>query len=291
MTSPGIIDRDGNLLTTVGTTTSHPIPIELLQSLYLGRRNSVQTQASTSSTPPTPTSVLREEFIPLRSTITYSSTVTFPSVNKLSSKEKKRILVTGGAGFIGSHLVDRLMLMGHDVVVLDNYFSGNKSSLSHWTGHPNFELVRADVVEPFMIEVDEIYHLACPASPKAYQLNAVKTLKTNFNGTLNMLGLAKRVKAKFLLSSTSEIYGSPTVHPQSEEYFGNVNCIGERACYDEGKRVAEALTYGYSRQDGVDVSIPPFFFFFLLLSHKFSSFFSSLGTSSSNFQLLWTPFK
>jgi len=139
------------------------------------------------------------------------------------------------------------------------FFSGSKSAVAHWIGHPNFEIVRHDITEPFLIEVDQIYHLACPASPGAYQFNAVKTMKTNFMGTMNMLGLAKRVKARFLLASTSEIYGSPEVHPQVESYWGNVNCVGPRACYDEGKRVAEALTYGYHRQDGVDVRVARIF--------------------------------
>ncbi|SNX83880.1 related to dTDP-glucose 4,6-dehydratase [Melanopsichium pennsylvanicum] len=172
---------------------------------------------------------------------------------------KKRILVTGGAGFVGSHLVDRLMLMGHEVLVIDNFFTGQKSNLSQWSGHPNFELIRHDVVEPLIIEVDQIYHLACPASPISYQANQIKTIKTNFLGTINALGLAKRTKARFLLASTSEVYGDPDVHPQPEGYNGNVNCTGPRACYDEGKRVAETLTYGYYYQDGVDVRVARIF--------------------------------
>lgn len=191
--------------------------------------------------------------------VSFTTRTTFPPVKKLSRQARRRILVTGGAGFVGSHLVDRLMFMGHDVVVLDNFFSGSKSTLAHWVGHPNFELVRGDVVEPHLIEVDQIYHLACPASPKAYQKNSIKTLKTSFIGTMNCLGLAKRVKARFLLSSTSEVYGSPEVHPQPESYWGNVSTTGPRACYDEGKRVAEALTYGYHRQDGVDIRIARIF--------------------------------
>lgn len=151
------------------------------------------------------------------------------------------------------------MLLGHEVTVLDNFFTGSKTSLSHWVGHPNFELVRHDVVEPFMIECDQIYHLACPASPPHYQFNAVKTIKTSFMGTLNMLGLAKRTKARFLITSTSEVYGDPEVHPQHEDYWGHVNPIGPRACYDEGKRVAETLTYGFHRQDGVDVRVARIF--------------------------------
>jgi len=151
------------------------------------------------------------------------------------------------------------MLLGHEVTVLDNFFTGSKTTVNHWIGHPNFEMVRHDVVEPFMIECDQIYHLACPASPPHYQFNAVKTIKTSFMGTLNMLGLAKRTKARFLISSTSEIYGDPEVHPQPEDYWGHVNPIGPRACYDEGKRVAETLAYGFQRQDGVDIRVARIF--------------------------------
>ncbi|KAK9474102.1 uncharacterized protein V1510DRAFT_412428 [Dipodascopsis tothii] len=183
----------------------------------------------------------------------------FAAVKLLNPLKKKRVLVTGGAGFVGSHLVDRLMLLGHNVICLDNFFTGSKSNVAHWIGHPNFELIRHDVVDPIMLEVDQIYHLACPASPVHYQSNPVKTLKTGFFGTYNMLGLAKRVKARFLLTSTSEIYGDPEEHPQREEYWGHVNCIGPRACYDEGKRVAETLAYSYQRQDGVDVRVARIF--------------------------------
>jgi len=172
---------------------------------------------------------------------------------------RKRIVVTGGAGFVGSHLVDRLMLMGHEVTVIDNFFTGSRRNIEHWLGHPNFELIRHDVVDPIMIEADQIYHLACPASPVHYQVNPVKTLKTSFIGTRNMLGLAKRTKARFLLTSTSEIYGDPEVHPQPESYWGHVNPIGPRACYDEGKRAAETLTYGYQQQDKVDVRVARIF--------------------------------
>ncbi|WWD19141.1 hypothetical protein CI109_103599 [Kwoniella shandongensis] len=191
--------------------------------------------------------------------IQYTTVAKFPPVKLLPNAERKRILVTGGAGFVGSHLVDRLMLLGHEVTVLDNFFTGSRTTVSHWVGHPNFEMVRHDVVEPFLIEVDQIYHLACPASPPHYQYNAVKTIKTSFMGTLNMLGLAKRTKARFLITSTSEVYGDPEEHPQREDYWGHVNCIGPRACYDEGKRVAETLTYGYARQDGVDVRVARIF--------------------------------
>ncbi len=166
-----------------------------------------------------------------------------------------RILVTGGTGFIGSHLVDRLMEAGHEVICLDNYFTGTKANVEHWLGNPNFELIRHDVTEPIRLEVEQIYHLACPASPVHYQYNPVKTIKTNVMGTLNMLGLAKRIKARFLLASTSEVYGDPQVHPQTEDYWGNVNPIGIRSCYDEGKRVAETLTFDYQRQNNVDVRV------------------------------------
>lgn len=166
-----------------------------------------------------------------------------------------RILVTGGAGFIGSHLIDRLMKQGHDVICLDNFFTGHKRNIRHWLENPYFELIRHDITEPIRLEVDQIYHLACPASPVHYQYNPVKTIKTNVLGTLNMLGLAKRVKARFLLASTSEVYGDPDVHPQPEEYRGNVNCIGIRSCYDEGKRVAETLAFDYHRQNNVDIRI------------------------------------
>jgi UDP-glucuronate decarboxylase len=150
-----------------------------------------------------------------------------------------RILVTGGAGFIGSHLIDRLMKTGHEVICLDNFYTGHKRNVLKWLDHPYFELIRHDITEPICLEVDQIYHLACPASPVHYQYNPVKTIKTNVMGTLNMLGLAKRVKARFLLASTSEVYGDPEVHPQTEDYRGNVNTIGIRSCYDEGKRVAK----------------------------------------------------
>lgn len=170
-----------------------------------------------------------------------------------------RILVTGGAGFIGSHLIDRLMLEGHEVVCLDNFYTGHKRNILKWLDHPYFELIRHDITEPIRLEVDQIYHLACPASPVHYQYNPVKTIKTNVMGTLNMLGLAKRVKARFLLASTSEVYGDPEVHPQSEEYRGNVNTIGIRSCYDEGKRVAETLAFDYHRQNDVQIRVARIF--------------------------------
>ncbi|OFX20777.1 MAG: NAD-dependent dehydratase [Anaeromyxobacter sp. RBG_16_69_14] len=166
-----------------------------------------------------------------------------------------RILVTGGAGFIGSHLCERLLHAGHDVICLDNFFTGSKDNIIHLMDSHRFELVRHDVIEPILLEVDQIYNLACPASPVYYQYNPVKTIKTNVIGTLNMLGLAKRVSARILQASTSEIYGDPREHPQTEAYWGNVNPIGIRSCYDEGKRVAETLMMDYHRQNDVDIRI------------------------------------
>lgn len=171
----------------------------------------------------------------------------------------KRILVTGGAGFIGSHLIGRLLDQGHDVICLDSYISGNKANIVKYRNHLNFELINHDITKEFRIEVDKIYHLACPASPVQYQCNAIKTLKTNVLGTLNMLGLAKRTNARLLLASTSEVYGDPDVHPQHEEYNGNVNPVGRRSCYDEGKRAAEALCMDYHRQHNVDIRIARIF--------------------------------
>jgi len=168
-------------------------------------------------------------------------------------------VVTGGAGFVGSHLVDKLIKRGDDVIVIDNFFTGRKENLVHHFGNPRFELIRHDVVEPILLEVDQIYHLACPASPVHYKYNPVKTIKTNVMGTLNMLGLAKRIGARFLLTSTSEVYGDPLEHPQKETYWGNVNPIGERSCYDEGKRTAETLAMDYHRGAGVEVRIARIF--------------------------------
>jgi UDP-glucuronate decarboxylase len=166
-----------------------------------------------------------------------------------------RILVTGGAGFIGSHLCERLLREGHDVLCLDNFFTGKKDNVTPYLSNPRFELIRHDVTEPILLEVDQIYNLACPASPVHYQYNPVKTIKTSVLGAIHMLGLAKRVKARILQASTSEVYGDPLVHPQPETYWGNVNPIGIRSCYDEGKRVAETLMMDYHRQNGVDVRI------------------------------------
>ncbi|KAJ0254979.1 UDP-glucuronic acid decarboxylase 2 [Hirschfeldia incana] len=170
-----------------------------------------------------------------------------------------RVVVTGGAGFVGSHLVDRLIERGDTVIVVDNFFTGSKENVMHHFGNPNFELIRHDVVEPILLEVDQIYHLACPASPVHYKFNPVKTIKTNVVGTLNMLGLAKRVGARFLLTSTSEVYGDPLQHPQVETYWGNVNPIGVRSCYDEGKRTAETLAMDYHRGANVEVRIARIF--------------------------------
>jgi UDP-glucuronate decarboxylase len=166
-----------------------------------------------------------------------------------------RILVTGGAGFLGSHLCDRLLSEGHEILCLDNFFTGRKQNISHLLQNPKFELIRHDVTEPFRVEVDQIYNLACPASPPHYQYNPIKTTKTSVMGAINSLGLAKRVKARVFLASTSEVYGDPAVHPQSESYWGNVNPIGRRSCYDEGKRCAETLFFDYHRQNGVDIRV------------------------------------
>ncbi|MFO0922181.1 MAG: UDP-glucuronic acid decarboxylase family protein [Pirellulales bacterium] len=167
----------------------------------------------------------------------------------------QRILVTGGAGFLGSHLCERLVAEGHDVICLDNFFTSQKSNVVHLIGKPNFELIRHDVTLPIFLEVDQVYHLACPAAPGHYQFNPIKTIKTSVMGSINMLGMAKRCGAKILLASTSEIYGDPQVHPQPESYWGNVNTIGIRSCYDEGKRVAETLFMDYYRMNKVRIKI------------------------------------
>ena len=170
-----------------------------------------------------------------------------------------KVLVTGGAGFLGSHLIDRLIARGHDVVCVDNYFTGSKRNVEHWLGHPRFELIRHDVTFPLYIEVDHIYNLACPASPVHYQHDPVQTTKTSVHGAINMLGLAKRVKARIFQASTSEVYGDPAVHPQVESYWGNVNPIGPRSCYDEGKRCAETLFFDYHRQHRLDIRVARIF--------------------------------
>jgi len=173
----------------------------------------------------------------------------------MPSSINKRVLVTGGAGFIGSHLCERLLTQGHEVLCLDNLFTGDKANIRHLLTHPHFEFIRHDITTPIYLEVDEIYHLACPASPIHYQYNPIKTIKTNVLGTIHALGIAKRVKARIMLSSTSEIYGDPEVHPQPESYWGHVNPIGIRSCYDEGKRAAECLMMDYHRQNNVEVKI------------------------------------
>jgi UDP-glucuronate decarboxylase len=178
---------------------------------------------------------------------------------RYSIMSKLRILVTGGAGFLGSHLCERLLGDGHEVICLDNLFTGRRENVAHLMDDRNFELVRHDVIEPILLEVDQIYNLACPASPIHYQYNPVKTVKTSVMGTINMLGLAKRVRARILQASTSEVYGNPKVHPQTEEYWGNVNPIGIRSCYDEGKRLAETLMMDYHRQNKVDTRIARIF--------------------------------
>ncbi len=175
------------------------------------------------------------------------------------SDGRKRILVTGGAGFIGSHLCERLLTDGHDVLCLDNFFTGAKQNIAHLLGHPYFEMLRHDVTFPLYVEVDEIYNLACPASPVHYQFDPVQTTKTSVHGAINMLGLAKRTKARILQASTSEVYGDPHVHPQREDYWGNVNPIGPRSCYDEGKRCAETLFFDYRRQYAMAIKVARIF--------------------------------
>ena len=176
-------------------------------------------------------------------------------IKKQSKNRNVRNLVTGGAGFLGSHLIDKLMNDNQEVICLDNYFTGNKSNIKKWINHPNFELIRHDVTEAIQLEIDQIWHLACPASPIHYQENPIKTAKTSFLGTYNMLGLARRVNAKFLLASTSEIYGNPKINPQEESYFGYVNPIGIRSCYDEGKRISETLCSDYQRIHNLEIRI------------------------------------
>jgi UDP-glucuronate decarboxylase len=172
---------------------------------------------------------------------------------------RKRILVTGGAGFLGSHLIDRLLDAGHEVLCLDNLFTGTKRNIEHLHAHPRFEFIRHDVTFPYYVEVDEIYNLACPASPIHYQYDPVQTTKTSVHGAINMLGLAKRLKCRILQASTSEVYGDPAVHPQTEDYWGNVNPIGPRSCYDEGKRCAETLFFDYHRQHGLEIKVARIF--------------------------------
>lgn len=230
--------EEGHVSEFVGMEkVENKFPLEILQPLYHLKES------------PKP------EVISTGQTIIGQPDKKFPAIVNLANSKRKRVLVTGGAGFVGSHLVDRLMLQGHEVTVLDNFFTGRKSNIEHWIGHSHFELIRHDIINPYMMEVDEIYNLACPASPPHYQYNPVKTIKTSVMGTINMLGLAKRTGAKMLVASTSEVYGDPEVHPQKEEYWGNVNTMGPRSCYDEGKRVAETLMYSYHGQSDVDIRV------------------------------------
>ena len=178
-----------------------------------------------------------------------------PPVTVKATGGRTRSLVTGGAGFIGSHLCERLLADGHEVLCVDNFYSTSKANVEHLLDNPRFELMRHDVTFPLYVEVDEIYHLACPASPIHYQRDPVQTTKTSVHGSINMLGLAKRLKARILLTSTSEVYGDPSVHPQTEDYWGNVNPIGPRSCYDEGKRCAETLFFDYYRQHNLDIKV------------------------------------
>ncbi|CAN1129777.1 UDP-glucuronic acid decarboxylase 2 [Linum perenne] len=225
----------------------------------------ISTTTTVLTTPPSDTGLDRVIPDPTESVnrrVLIESGIISSGIGKVPQGLKRkgnRILVTGGAGFVGSHLVDRLIGRGDSVIVIDNFFTGRKENLMHHFGNHKFELIRHDVVEPILLEVDQIYHLACPASPVHYKFNPVKTIKTNVAGTLNMLGLAKRVGARFLLTSTSEVYGDPLQHPQSETYWGNVNPIGVRSCYDEGKRTAETLTMDYHRGAGIEVRIARIF--------------------------------
>lgn len=232
------------------------ILVNILYNRWLTKRSSVQSSAPNSKVAEKEENgneeqirewieaEVRSQTIQLYTTASprsLSKRANYPPVAQLPNRHQLRILVTGGAGFVGSHLVDRLMMQGHRVIVADNMFTGRAMNVQQWHGHPNFQLIIHDIVEPLFLEVDQIYHLACPASPPHYQYNPIKTIKTNTQGTLNMLGLAKRVGARILLTSTSEVYGDPEIHPQKETYWGNVNPIGPRACYDEGKRVAETM--------------------------------------------------
>jgi len=242
------------------------------QAVYVAPAKSITTNFSTDKTKKktetipadvfesTNLEILRATFDIMGSqSLPTSATPVVMKTTKLADSKRKKIMITGGAGFVGSHLVDKLMMEGHEVIVVDNFFTGQKHNIEHWLHHPNFSLIVHDVTEPIMLEVDQIYHLACPASPPHYQYNPVKTIKTSTMGTINMLGLAKRVRARMLLTSTSEIYGDPLEHPQKESYWGNVNTIGPRSCYDEGKRVAETMMYSYRNQNQVEVRVARIF--------------------------------
>ena len=249
--------RGGRLRDVVATILATLAVVALVHRAYSGSSSSGGTEYNEISI----NNLVRDEVVKAVASLDGSSDAAkvYPPTKTLRTTERKRVLVTGGAGFVGSHLVDRLMTDGHEVTVLDNFFTGRKQNIEHWIGHTRFQLLTHDVVEPVLLEVDQIYHLACPASPPHYQFNPIKTIKTSVEGTLNMLGLARRVGARILFTSTSEVYGDPLVHPQNEEYFGNVNTIGPRACYDEGKRVAETMCYAYQRQVGVDVRVARIF--------------------------------
>merc|ERR1719491_2639545 len=242
------------------------------QAVYVAPAKSITTNFSTDKTKKkngtipadvfesTNLEILRATFDIMGSqSLPTSATPVVMKTTKLADSKRKKIMITGGAGFVGSHLVDKLMMEGHEVIVVDNFFTGQKHNIEHWLHHPNFSLIVHDVTEPIMLEVDQIYHLACPASPPHYQYNPVKTIKTSTMGTINMLGLAKRIRARMLLTSTSEIYGDPLEHPQKESYRGNVNTIGPRSCYDEGKRVAETMMYSYRNQNQVEVRVARIF--------------------------------
>merc|ERR1719491_2466801 len=242
------------------------------QAVYVAPAKSITTNFSTDKTKKktetipadvfesTNLEILRATFDIMGSqSLPTSATPVVMKTTKLADSKRKKIMITGGAGFVGSHLVDKLMMEGHEVIVVDNFFTGQKHNIEHWLPHPNFSLIVHDVTEPIMLEVDQIYHLACPASPPHYQYNPVKPTKTSTMGTINMLGLAKRIRARMLLTSTSEIYGDPKIHPQPESYWGNVNTIGPRSCYDEGKRVAETMMYSYRDQSKVEVRVARIF--------------------------------
>ncbi len=240
-------DEDEDVVDAVATDSKAKGSSAAVAEIAVSKTGKADAKAKSTQAAPTTSEPLG------RGTVEKMMPVPIPKATRL------RVLVTGGAGFVGSHLVDRLMERGNIVIVADNFFTGRKENIMHHLQNPFFELIRHDVVEPMLIEVDQVYHLACPASPVHYKHNPVKTIKTSVMGTLNMLGLAKRVGARMLLTSTSEVYGDPLEHPQKESYWGNVNPIGVRSCYDEGKRVAETLCFDYHRQEGVDIRIARIF--------------------------------
>ncbi|KAJ7725112.1 hypothetical protein B0H16DRAFT_1677543 [Mycena metata] len=287
-TSIKTLDKEGREITSVGFDRfgfDCEVSLDVLRSLYL-RPHYVVSANDVEATPLANSQHVafgsaeyqsKSIFHPDTKSISYTTLSRFAPVKLLPPSIRKRILVTGGAGFVGSHLVDRLMLLGHEVTVIDNFFTGSKTTVSHWIGHPNFEMVRHDVVEPFMIECDQIYHLACPASPPHYQFNACQDDQDVLHGhpqhartgQAHQGPLPHQQHIRYdlrqipticsSLITMLEVYGDPEVHPQTEDYWGHVNPIGPRACYDEGKRVAETLTYGFQRQDGVDVRVARIF--------------------------------